>query len=423
MNRTAFRISTLSIILGLSGLSAGAFAQSSPSASVVPCQPEETPGRPTLKRRLPTPDDSTPKEGVITPKSDERENCEPQNEPEIVTAPVKEESKLAIRFEGLVDVDEADLRKELRERRVQLPKDPLLEADLVEKASSAVRERLVAWGYRHAAVNTRVDQVGDSKALAFIVSEGTRPSIAEFRFEGNRIFPTQQLAEETKRCMVDHEWDYYDPEMFEYCSGRVTSFVRSKGYLQARFYDPKVDETAGSLILTLQVDEGILYRLGDIKIEGGSALPEEQIRTIIALHKGDIANGEQLSKALFEELKKVYGEKGYIQYTVDVTPIFRLAPDKTTGIADFEITIDEGRRFKIRRIGFKGENLPEEQLGQLMLIHEGDTFNQTLFERSIARLNDTDLFWLIDKDRDADFKTNEEEGLVDIVIKLTKRQN
>jgi outer membrane protein insertion porin family len=424
MSSFSFRLASIPvIILGVLVLSAGALGQTGTSPIAVPCQAVDTPSRPILKRREQTPEDSTAKEEKIVPKSDESQNCKPQGESEIISEPIKEEGKLAIRFEGLVGVDESDLRKELREHRVQFPKDPLLEADLVEKASSTVRERLVAWGYRHAAVNTRVDQVGDSKTLVFIVSEGARPSIAEFRFEGNRIFPSRQLVDEIKQCMAHFDRDYYDPAVVDYCIRWLDNSARGRGYLKARFYDPQVGEVGGSLVVTLQVDEGILYRLGETKIVGASAFTEEQIRAMIALQKGDIANGEQISKALFEELKKAYGEKGYIQYTADITPTFQAAPDKLIGIVDFEITIDEGNRFKIRKIEFKGDNLPEEQLRQLLLIHGGDIFNQTLLEKSIDKLNGTGFFEPIDKDGDLDFRTNEEEGLVDITIKLIKRQN
>ncbi len=421
MNKLSFRLSAISaVILGLMIFSANALGQTDRSASIVPCGENDAPGQPTLKQRQPTPDDSTPKEENITPNSDAKETCRPKGEPEAV----KEESKTTIRFEGLANTNETDIRKELREHRVQLPRDPSLEPDLTEKAAAAVRDLLVARGYRHAMVHTHVDQINaDSKALTFVVNEGVRPTIAEFRFEGNRIFPTLELAEEIRQCMVGYERDYYDSLVFEYCIRRLDNFVRSHGYLQAHFHDPKVEETTGSLIVTLQADEGILYRLGEIKIEGASAFPVEKIRAMLALQRGDVANGEQLSKALFEELKKVYSEKGYIQYTAEVTPTFRLASDKSGGIVDFEITIDEGKRFTIRKIGFKGDNLPEEQLRQLLLIHDGDIFNQTMFEKSIDKLNDTGLFVSIDKDGDTDFLTNEEEDLVDVVIKLTKRQN
>ena len=144
---------------------------------------------------------------------------------------------------------------------------------------------------------------------------------------------------------------------------------------------------------------------------------------MLSLQKGDSANGEELSRWLFEELKKLYGENGYIQYTAEVTPEFSQASHKSVGIVDLQVNIDEGKRFRLFRVRFVGDVLEENTLREAMLLHDGDVYSQTLFEKSIDRLNDTGLFESIDKDKDADFRTNEEEGLVDIVIKLTKRQN
>jgi len=54
----------------------------------------------------------------------------------------------------------------------------------------------------------------------------------------------------------------------------------------------------------------------------------------------------------------------------------------------------------------------------LLLIRERDVFNQQLFEDSIDKLNQSGRFQWIDRDRDTDFKTDEERGFVEIVIKL-----
>jgi outer membrane protein insertion porin family len=199
--------------------------------------------------------------------------------------------------------------------------------------------------------------------------------------------------------------------------------ARSKGYLQARFYDPKVEETSDGLIITLHVDEGILYRLGEIRIEGSSLLSSDKIIKMMPLKPGEIANGERLSEFLYDELKKFYGEHGYIQYTTEVTPEFRSTPNGPEGIVDFAITIDEGQRFRLRKIGFKFDGEITGELRQLLLVHEGDIYNQTLFEKSIERLNETGLFESIDKDKDVDFRVNDEEGLIELTIKLTKKPN
>jgi outer membrane protein assembly factor BamA len=56
-----------------------------------------------------------------------------------------------------------------------------------------------------------------------------------------------------------------------------------------------------------------------------------------------------------------------------------------------------------------------------LLIRKGDIFSQRSSEKSLDQLNDTERFEFIDKDKDTDFRTSEEERLVDIVIKITER--
>src|SRR5260370_40517717 len=54
-------------------------------------------------------------------------------------------------------------------------------------------------------------------------------------------------------------------------------------------------------------------------------------------------------------------------------------------------------------------------------MNEGDIYNQSNFEFSVLRLNQLGYFNPIDKDKDADFRTNEEEGLVDVTLKVSEK--
>ena len=75
--------------------------------------------------------------------------------------------------------------------------------------------------------------------------------------------------------------------------------------------------------------EGKVYRIGEMKIEGNSIFSEAWIRAVIGLNKGDIANGEKIGKALFENLKKYYGQQGFIEYTAEPSPTFKDNPAET----------------------------------------------------------------------------------------------
>jgi Surface antigen variable number repeat len=324
----------------------------------------------------------------------------------------------AIRFEGLQAFDDSEMLKVLREKRVISHDSPVITPDLIEKAQTAIKEFLASRGYTHATIAGEADSA--SRTLTLTVYEGTRAGIGQIRFEGNRLFSSEQLARQMKQCLAEYEDDGYDSEIFDACLHRLNNFVRSKGYLEAKFHDPETKETKDGLVVTIHADEGILYRLGKMTIEGSKFLSSEQIRSTMGLQAGDIANGERISKALFEDLKKQYGSHGFIQYTAEINPTFKDNPQNANeGIVDFEVTIEEGKQFRLRSIKFVGSDLLRKQLLGLLLIREGDIFNQQLYEQSIEKLNESGLFDPIDGDRDAHFKTDEDQGLVSIVIRVS----
>jgi outer membrane protein insertion porin family len=349
-------------------------------------------------------------------RSIKSEKCKPEN-PESVVA----DQPVTLSFEGLISTDETQLRRYLKEQHADRTGELIGNSSYLESTSQHIKEFLLSRGFRHATVTGRVDDTGaDLRKATFIVNEGSRIAIAEYRFEGNSVFATAELAQNIKECMTRYRADYYNPQVFDYCKHVLTNFVKSRGYLRAEFGEPRLEESSAALVITLPVDEGALYRFGEIKIEGSSLFSPEKLRAMSPLRKGEIADGEKLSEWLYDKLKQLYGEHGYIQYTAEVTPEFKSGPNKSDGVVDLEITIDEGRCFKVGKIKFAGEQLPDN-LESMMLIHGCDVYNASLFEKSIDNLNNSGLFELVDKDKDADFRTNEEEGWVDITIKLKRK--
>ena len=251
-----------------------------------------------------------------------------------------------------------------------------------------------------------------------------RLEIAEIRFEGNRQFGGPLLTAKMKQCIAGfqkHDANTFRSEAFDYCLYGLANYERSQGYLQARFGEPKVQQVEQSLVVTIESNEGILYRVGNLKIDGAIHVPEAEIYKMLGMNRGDVASGEKIAKTLFEDLKTVYGDKGFIQYTAEIDPTFRSEPGAAEGVVDFKIVVDEGKQFTLRNISFKGDNLPESAVRQLLLVREGDVYSQKSFEESIQRINDTGWFNRVDKDKDVDYRTNEEENLVDVVIKLSRR--
>lgn len=418
MNRLSFFI--VALVLVTAAVSS-ALAQTNNPVSIgeEPCIAEGAPGRPTLKRCQPVPDTASTEGGSVNQKSLEKQGSEREG----VNSPGNQK-QIRIEFEGLHAVSEVEIVRVFREKRIGLSKPQLPSSEVIASAVAVIKELLEAYGYFHATVDTREDE--EAGTIGFLVHEGQRIPLAEVRFEGSRSFSSQELASKMEEYLADYPKMQrgYDSYVFEFCTRRLVNFVRSRGYLQATLGQPTKEIDGRGLVLMVPVDEGVLYRLGEIKIEGAEAVAPEEIREMLSLRQGDIANGEEIGKWLFEDLKRLYGQRGLIEYTGDLEPEFKVATNGANeGVVDFKVTIDEGRQFRLREIRFQGSNLPEKELLSLLRIRAGDIFNQRLFEESIDELNKLGRYDLIDKDRDSDFSTDEELGLIDLVIKLNNRDS
>jgi len=353
-----------------------------------------------------------------------------------------------IQFEGLHSVSESDVLKAFRERRVGVSKEAIKDPVKVRTATRVLKELLSAKGHPNAVVTADEEKVSaTSVAITFAVNEGTRVGFAEVRFEGSKVFKNSKLRDQMKYVKEAglitrfRDQDILDREKLDYDLHHVDSYMRSKGYLQARHGEPRIEglgprrtgfpilplpflsSVDDTLRITVPIIDGKLYRVGDVKIEGNSIFSEQIIKAVLGLQKGEVANGDALSKALYENLKKAYGAQGFIQYTAEVTPTFKESPQNPNeGIADFTITIDEGKQFTLRRLEFTGNTFTRDNvLRREVLINEGDIYNQAYFKVSITRLNQFGYFNPIDKEKDADYRMNDEEGLVDVTVKVSEK--
>ncbi|MGI9068927.1 MAG: outer membrane protein assembly factor BamA [Pyrinomonadaceae bacterium] len=353
-----------------------------------------------------------------------------------------------LQFEGLKSVPESDVLKAFRERRVGISKESIYDPVKARNAIRVLKELLAARGRPNATIEERREEVSNtSTALTFVINEGERVRVVEIQFEGNTVFSdgalrgSMKYVKEAGLITRFKGQDILHREKLDADLRNVTNYMRSKGYLQARHGEPRVEgvgpRRTGFPILPLpilsSVDEGLrvtipivegkVYRIGEMKIEGNSIFSEPTIRAVIGLNKGDVANGEKIAKALYENLKKYYGQQGFIEYTAEPAPSFKDNPQKPDeGIVDFVITIEEGKQFSLRRLEFIGNTFTRDNvLRREVLLNEGDIYNQTAWEYSIIKLNQLSYFDPIEKEKDADFKTNEEEATVDVNLKVTER--
>ncbi len=255
----------------------------------------------------------------------------------------------------------------------------------------------------------------------------TPQSKLRVEFQGNKIFSSDVLLKKLNSCVAKHSdsEDKYDARLFDYCLRKdVQEFMRSQGYLSAKVGKTKEQNDDRSLNLTIPVEEGLLYRLGNINIRGAKVFTSEQLLEKLNLKTGDIADGQELQEWLYERVRNLYADKGYIQSNAEFEPTFKPDAEKATeGTADLEIVVDEGLRFTIGKIEFVGNGQTSERvLRRALLIKENETFNQQRLNESIEKLNGLGLFEWIDKDKNVELRTDNESPLLKINILVKEKK-
>src|SRR5207249_5850226 len=125
-------------------------------------------------------------------------------------------------------------------------------------------------------------------------------------------------------------------------------------------------------------------------------------RPVFQMSTGDIFSTAKLRKG-FEELRKLYGNFGYIDFVAE--PSFEPIPN--TDKIDLTLTFDEGKQFFVRRIDFSGNTTTRDKvIRREILLNEGDMFNTKLWDYSVLRLNQLGYFEMLKKEDAADIKRN-----------------
>src|SRR5262249_45101966 len=362
----------------------------------------------------------------------------------IITFEVKERPLLLeIKYNGLKSVQQSTVLEEFRKRQVGLSKESQYDPVKARRAAAVIKELLGNEGRPEAKVDPVIEPISQTAvSLTFKIEEGPRFRVADINFEGNNVYSDDKLRSKMKfvkevgLLTTFSSKDIYNKEKLQVDLDRLRVLTYAdNGYLQTRFGEPRV-ESAGhvgswvplighkgeGLKIIIPVVEGRQYRAGTIKIEDNKEFTEEQIKSVLNIKPGDVVKGYTVVQKGLENLKKVYGTRGYIQFNSEFVPDFKDDPnDPTKGIVDLTFVLDEGKQYTLRRLEFVGNTFTRDTvLRREVLLNEGDRYNKELFDYSLLRLNQLGYFEQV-KEEDATVNTNEKEGYVDLTVKVQEK--
>ncbi|MGA7300665.1 MAG: outer membrane protein assembly factor BamA [Candidatus Sulfotelmatobacter sp.] len=352
-----------------------------------------------------------------------------------------------INYVGLSSVSTSDVLDRFKEAKVGLSVESQYDPTKLKKAEVAIKGLLAEHGRQFSTIRTEIRQIPPAAVgITFVVKEGPKVKVGKIKFEGNKNVKTRILRYAMKNLRpigIPHSIFLenifartYDATKLDEDTERVRNEYQNRGYFKVIVDQPKtkIHDTGHSgthipllqsgpgkaVDITMPIEEGDRYTLGGITFKNNKAVSNvKALRNLFPIKDGDIFSKDKIGKGL-ENLRKAYGEQGYINFTS--VPETRFDDDKKQIFLD--VDVDEGKQFYVRRIEFQGNTTTRDKvIRREIALEEGNIYNSRLWELSLLRLNQLGYFDQL-KPEDpniTDRKLDEKDGLVDLTLKVHEK--
>jgi outer membrane protein insertion porin family len=325
---------------------------------------------------------------------------------------IEERSIIAnIDFVGLKEFDKDLLIKALKDFGIGegQPFDKAL-ADRAEQELK--RQYLTRSLYGVEVVTTVTPQERNKVNVTFTLTEGAPAKIKNIRVIGNHAFTENTLI--GLMDLTDTGWltwytktDRYSRTKFTADLENLRSYYLNRGYLEFKVESTQlaISSNKQEIDITVNVNEGQLYTVTDIKLEGNYLGKEQEFKSLVTIEPGKPYNAETVASTI-KVFSDHFGGFGYAFARVEVRPEI----DRKTGRVLMVLFAEPQRRVYVRRINVAGNSKTRDEVVRREFRQfESSWYDGRRIKISRDRVDRLGYF------KDVGIETSEVPGLVDQV--------
>lgn len=299
----------------------------------------------------------------------------------------------AVRFEGNSKIKTTRLQKEISTKT-----NTALDEHTIKADGEKLHEYYQKHGYNQAQITYDIERDRSSGygTVIFKIREGEKVRIGDIRFTGNNHVKAKRLRKEmeTKRWWM-FSWimgtGKFKDDEFEDDVTKLGDYYRDQGYLDVDIPQDRIlyeYPKSGRMVITIHVDEGRRYRIGDITITGCKLYAEDMLKLVLRQKSGMIFRPSKLDKDV-ETLEDFYGRSGYLDTHVRLVRKANLG----TGNIDIEYQVEESEKYYVESVKIEGNTKTKSIVViRELVLSPGDVFDTVRMKASKMRLENTNFF-------------------------------
>jgi outer membrane protein insertion porin family len=207
------------------------------------------------------------------------------------------------------------------------------------------------------------------------------PTISSIDITGNKAIQTDMLMDGLKQSGLA-EGLVFKRSTLERIALELERQYVAQGRYDARINTEVVALPRNRVGLNIEVEEGNVASIAHINIVGNEVFSDDELLKQFELqtsnfwswYSSDDKYAREKLAADMESLRSYYLDRGYIRFNIESTQV-SLSPQKDS--VYITLNVSEGEKYDIRNVAFAGNLVvEEEELRQLVLLDEGDTFSR-----------------------------------------------
>jgi outer membrane protein assembly factor BamA len=217
---------------------------------------------------------------------------------------------------------------------------------------------------------------------------GAMPVVAEVVFTGSKVIPEGSLRETIRGVAIGSR--FTETRFRQLLDTSIRPLYEARGRVRVSFPKVTSEQARGDVKgvkVTVEVDEGETYNLGEVQVEGTASMNKELLQ-VAGLKIGDLANFHEVEMAL-QRINAHMRQDGYMKVTSK--PERRIDDEKKT--VDLVLAVDPGPQYRFGKLEVKGLDINgEHEVRRIWGLKQGEPFRGNYPDYFLQQVREQGVF-------------------------------